>query len=48
MSGRGRCEAADRPYVMPQEASPVAKVFGDFDITDFWEASEYATKEYVA
>ena len=25
----------------------VAKVFGDFDITDFWEPSEYALDQYV-
>jgi hypothetical protein len=25
----------------------MAKVFGDFDVSDFWESSEYATKEYV-
>ena len=25
----------------------MAKVFGDFDMTDFWETSEYALKEYV-
>ena len=32
---------------MPQEETPVANVFRNFDITDFWEPSEYATKEYV-
>jgi hypothetical protein len=32
---------------MPQEPMPVAKVFGDFEITDFWGPSEYAIKEYV-
>jgi hypothetical protein len=25
----------------------VPKIFGDFDVGDFWEASEYADKEYV-
>ena len=25
----------------------MAKVFGDFDVSDFWESSEYATREYV-
>ena len=32
---------------MPQEETAVEKVFGDFDITGFWEPSEYALKEYV-
>jgi hypothetical protein len=25
----------------------MAKVFGDFDVTDFWKPSEYALKKYV-
>lgn len=30
-----------------EEELAVATVFGDFDISDFWENSEYALKEYV-
>jgi len=26
----------------------MAKVFGDFDVSDFWEPSEYAEREYTS
>jgi len=40
-------EVTDRTQVHSPGSTKVTTVFGDFDVSDFWKQSEYATETYV-
>ncbi|MHC4176130.1 MAG: SMI1/KNR4 family protein, partial [Planctomycetota bacterium] len=35
------------PFLVPEDGLTMTKVFDDFDLSDFWEDSEYARESYV-